>query len=299
MLEHTPKHFVLQLGSLISLYLSISFLLVLLFGLINIRFPDPIEGFYALESAASAVRTGVAAIIVFAPTYFILTRIVNKMRRKTSGGYLPLTRWLIYLSLLVGGGALLVDLVVVIYTFLEGDITNRFILKAFSVLVVVGIAFHYYLLDARGHWLKNEQKSIMFGVVAGLAMFAALAYGLANIETPSEVREGLLDEKQITDLQYIQSNIEIYYYENQKLPPKLEDITNVPAAPENRDSYTYQITDLGFQLCAAFATSNELKVKDEFATPIDKNALIKNAYNWQHGVGETCFKRVINKPDAE
>ncbi|MEN9922388.1 MAG: hypothetical protein RL097_665, partial [Candidatus Parcubacteria bacterium] len=37
--NHTAKHFVLQLGSLASLYLSLSFLLVLLFGVINLIFP--------------------------------------------------------------------------------------------------------------------------------------------------------------------------------------------------------------------------------------------------------------------
>ena len=38
--NHTAKHFVLQLGSLVSLYLSLSFLIVLIFGVINKMFPD-------------------------------------------------------------------------------------------------------------------------------------------------------------------------------------------------------------------------------------------------------------------
>jgi hypothetical protein len=37
---------------------------------------------------------------------------------------------LVYLSLLVGGGVLLGDLVAVILAFLNGEITTRFILKA-------------------------------------------------------------------------------------------------------------------------------------------------------------------------
>jgi hypothetical protein len=55
MKNNTPKHFALQLGSLISLYLSLTFLLVLLFGLINLKFPDAAEGYYMIERARAIV----------------------------------------------------------------------------------------------------------------------------------------------------------------------------------------------------------------------------------------------------
>src|SRR5690606_3877090 len=192
--EHTPKHFVLQLGSLLSLYLSISFLLVLLFGLINLRFPDPAESYYSLESYSSAVRIGIAMLVVFFPVYLYLTHAVNQIRRRTPDGmYLSLTRWLIYLSLLVAGGTLLIDAVIAIMTFLEGDLTERFLLKVVSVLVVVGVAFYYYLLDARGYWLTNVRRSYLFGVGAALIVLLSIIFGVNHIETPAEVREGRLD----------------------------------------------------------------------------------------------------------
>ncbi len=56
--NQTPKHFVLQLGSLISLYLTLGFLLSLLFGVINLKFPDATEGYWAIESGTQAVRLG-------------------------------------------------------------------------------------------------------------------------------------------------------------------------------------------------------------------------------------------------
>ena len=126
-MEHnTAKHFVLQLGSLVSLYLSLTFLLVLLFGAINIIFPDAADYVWEVESAQSQIRIGIAMVIVFFPTYLLITRIVNQARRKEqNGAYLGLTKWLIYLSLLVGGLVLLIDLVVVIMTFLEGEISER------------------------------------------------------------------------------------------------------------------------------------------------------------------------------
>jgi hypothetical protein len=126
--HNTPKHFALQIGSLISLYLSLAFLLVLLFGIINLKFSDATQGYWAIESASSSVRLGIAMLAVFFPTYLVLTRLVNKLRRgKNAEQYLTLTKWLIYSSLTIGIGALLIDLAVIIMTFLEGEVTARFI----------------------------------------------------------------------------------------------------------------------------------------------------------------------------
>lgn len=291
--EHTPKHFVLQLGSLASLYLSISFLLVLIFGIINLKFPDPSESYYSLEAAASGVRLGIAMLIVFAPTYLLLTRAVNKNRRENSdGAYLGLTKWLIYLSLLVGGGALLVDLVVIIMTFLEGEITQRFLLKSFALLLIVGAAFHYYLLDARGYWKDKESKSVMFGVGMIVVVLAAIGYGFGNIEAPAEVREGKIDELQITDLQQIQYSIEDYAIVNQMLPESLEDLPlEVPVAPEGRPAYSYNLTDTGFELCATFATASKSDVYPRNFIDSAKEAVIMNPYDWEHAAGDVCFQR--------
>lgn len=148
--NHTAKHFVLQLGSLIALYLSIAFFLVLSFGVINLSFPDALAGVWEIESAASSVRLGFAMVLVFFPTYLVLTRLVNTNRRGSNDhSYLNLTKWMIYLSLLVAGITLLVDLAVVIMGLLEGELTMRFILKALAVAVVTGAAFLYYIKDAQ------------------------------------------------------------------------------------------------------------------------------------------------------
>ncbi len=293
----TPKHFALQLGSLISLYLSVSFLLVLLFGLINLKFPDPVEAYYMVESASNSVRLGIAMVLVFVPTYLVLTRLVNKLRRsEVSDQYLTLTRWLIYLSLVVGIGALLIDLVVVIMTFLNGEITERFIYKALAVLVVIGAAVHYYILDARGYWIKEEGKSVMFAIGAAIVAFVAIAYGFSYIETPAAVRETKLDQTQVMDLQNIQAKIEEYLATNKTLPETYNAAYGdfpAPTAPAGRTAYTYVVTDTGFELCAEFAKESN---PDEFSGFFfDEKALIANGNDWQHKAGTYCFKRVVNK----
>lgn len=300
--NHTAKHFVLQLGSLVCLYLSLSFLLVLLFGLISLRFPDATDAFWQIEQASSSVRLGIAMVIVFFPTYLIITRQVNNLRRREpSGHYLTITKWLIYLSLLIGGVVLLGDLVAVIRQFLEGEITERFILKATAVLIVVGAAFSYYVLDARGYWIQQPRRSIAFGGVSALLVLTIIVLGFLSIEPPAEVREQRLDSVQVRDLQNIQHHIENYLVLNDTLPESLEDLeaVSLPTAPEDRPAYRYEITERGFQLCASFAEASPSNETPMLAPtrPKQESPHIINQGDWQHEAGDYCFDRIVENTD--
>ncbi len=294
-MENTPRNIVLQVGSLLALYISISFFITLLFGLINLMHPDATDSYWNIESAADSVRLGIAVLIVSLPTYLVLMRLVNSHRRETqTTTYQHLTKWLIYLSLLVGGLILLGTLATTIYTFLNGEITTRFILKATTIIGVVGLAFHYYLLDARGYWVKNEQKSIMYGIGIGLAVFTAVAFGFQYIETPAVVREMKLDEQQVNDLRNIQWQLESYLTTSSTTPTTLDeaygDLGPALTAPEGRDAYSYEVTATGFKLCATFARDNS----NEYATGFSDPALrIKNSENWNYKAGRYCFDRVV------
>lgn len=296
--NHIPKQFALQLGSLISLYLSLSFLLVLLFGVINLMFPDAAEEYYQTASTSSSVRLGIAMLIVFMPTYLILTRAVNKLRRQeVDKTYLILTKWLIYLSLVVGIGVLLIDLVIIIMTFLEGEVTQRFTFKAAAVGAVIGAAVHYYILDARGFWLTHESKSIMFGIGAGIVSFTAIGYGFAYIEPPAVAREIKLDQAQITDLQTIQWKLQDIITSSSTLPTTLTELYGphkVPTAPETRPAYTYTKTDTGFDLCATFSADADNSV-DQYGPKFVSTETIQNGNDWYYTKGNYCFKRTIKK----
>jgi hypothetical protein len=298
--NHTAKHFVLQLGSLISLYLSLSFLLVLLFGFINTLFPDAISSVWEVERSADSIRIGFAMVLVFFPTYIVLTRLVNKNRRKsTDHSYLGLTKWAIYLSLLVSGLVLLGDLVAVIMSFLEGELTSRFLFKAASVLIVIGSAFTYYILDAKNYWVKREQQSLWYGGVASLVILGLLIAALMQIPNPTEVREMKTDSRMVEALQNIQWRVEDYYQVNEELPvdlPTLFGELGVPKAPENKPAYTYEITGEGtYQLCATF-THSSTGIEDQYLSDrVSVAPGFPGNYNWDHKAGEWCFERVVQK----
>ncbi len=296
-MEHTAKHFALQLGAFITLYVSLTSLIVLVFSVINLLVPDASYGSWEIESSMSTIRFSIATLVVFFPTYLVLTRIVNKQRRDGSALYLGLTKWLLYLSLLAGGLLLLGNFVTTIYTFLNGELTLRFVLKAGTLFVAVGGAFTYYLYDARGYWQKNEQKSIYVGVVVSIVVLASIVIGFMQIQKPGEVREARLDDTQIQDLTTIQQRVEEKIDLGISLPTTLEEVYGdfpMKTAPEGRPSYEYRVTEKGFELCATFALASK---PDEFASSpyyIDEKSLIRNPYNWEHPAGKYCFERVVN-----
>jgi hypothetical protein len=198
----------------------------------------------------------------------------------------------------VGGLALLGDLVTVIMSFLNGELTLRFTLKALTVFLVVGAAFYYYFFDAKGYWLTHESHSVKFGAGACALVLIAMTVGFMHIEMPTTVREQKLDAQQVTDLQSIQWQLQNYYVINKKLPDTLDTIANpaAPTAPEGRAAYRYTVTADGFELCATFA--QESKATDYVgSTPVMEKGLIANPDNWQHGTGEVCFQRIMNKTD--
>jgi hypothetical protein len=293
---NTARNFVLQLGSLISLYISLSAVIAVVFGVINIVYPDAAAGYFEGEAARSGIRYGIALILVFFPTYILLTRFVNQIRRQETGTYLTLTKWLIYLSLLVGSGILLGDLVTVILTFLNGELTVRFALKALTLLCVIGIALSYYVLDVRGYWNQNEKQSKLFALGAAIIALVVVILGFFHIETPAEVREMRLDEQQVMDLQNIQWKVYEYYTNENTLPVSLEEAYGempAPAAPEDRSAYEYsRVDDDTFELCATFAHPSR---QDEYSMrPVSyAKEPLTGAYSWDHIAGDVCFERTV------
>lgn len=300
-MENTSKNFVLQLGALVALYASLSALIAVVFGIINIAYPDAAEGYWAYESAQSGIRFGLATLIVFFPVYLVLTRYVNQIRRKEHGVYLTLTRWLIYLSLFVGSAILLGDLVAVLWAFLNGEITMRFLLKAGALLVIVSAALKYYILDTRGYWTGHERQALMYAGAATILVVTAIVFGFTSIDSPSEVRERRIDQQQVNDLQDMQWRIEEHYRVNGMLPDSVNELyisETMPEAPEDRSSYEYNpLGRISYELCATFVHSSMRSENASIARPMYDRGYNPMNYNWEHAEGRTCFERIA--PEIE
>lgn len=289
------KSFVLQLASLVTLFVSLPALITLLFSIINLQFPDAADAYWQIASEEDTVRYSVAVLVIFFPAYLLITRMVNKARRNEGELYHTLTRWLVYLALLVAGVTMLTDLAVVVYTFLGGEITVRFILKALMLLVVIAAAFAYYAYDAKGYWQKREKQSIGIAVAALLVVVITMALGISKIAAPSEAREIRIDQQQVTDLQDLQWRVEDYYLTNSSFPANLETlfgVMSVTQAPEGREAYQYRITGLDtYVLCATFVMETPQTERS-----VSPSGAMKYQ-SWDHPAGEFCFERKITKTE--
>lgn len=122
-----------------------------------------------------------------------------------------LRRWLTYLTLFLTGIAIATDLIVLINSFLSGEITNRFVLKVVVVLVTTGLIFGYYLWDMRYGSVSNTKVPNIFRIVAILIVVASLVTGFIVMGSPGKQRNLRLDEQKVNDLQSIQWQVISYW----------------------------------------------------------------------------------------
>jgi hypothetical protein len=98
-MENTPRNVIVQLGSLIALYLSVTFFLTLVFGMINLIYPDAADTYYEIENATDSVRLGIAMVVVFFPAFIALTRVTTCITKTRKRKFLYARNPLAYLSL--------------------------------------------------------------------------------------------------------------------------------------------------------------------------------------------------------
>lgn len=295
-MDNTPRNFALHFGSLIFLYVSIAMLISLLFGLVNLAYPDDVtDYYYTFMSENDQIRNAFATLVVFFPAYILLTRQFNKIHRTDKTAYTLAGKWIVYLSLLIGVVVLLGDVVLVIQDFLNGELTIRFVWKTVILFGIIGSAVTYYLFDVRGYWDMHERTSQWAGVVATVFVVASMIFALTQIESPKTMRELRTDEIQIQDLQNIQYVIESSAQLSHQVPADLDAVfTNgaIPIAPAGREPYRYTKTsDRTFSICATFVHPSIGSNRDTVAIwNTEMNALS----DWSHDTGLVCFDREIH-----
>jgi hypothetical protein len=127
----------------------------LVFELINRAFPEP--GQRAVQSAGAAIRWPVSALVVAFPLFAYMSWLIARgVRLDPTRRSSKIRRQLTYLTLFVAACTLAGDLIVVIYSFLGGELTARFVLKAATIALIGGGGFAYYLTELRADEREAE-----------------------------------------------------------------------------------------------------------------------------------------------
>ncbi|MDP2683721.1 MAG: DUF5671 domain-containing protein [bacterium] len=298
-LRSTPKDVFLHLFNIFTFYLSIVAFIMLLTNYVEALFPDPLN--YYFGRIHSAVRWGTSVILVALPAYigtaWMFARDFAKVPAKRE---LKLRKWLVHFTLFISAITIIIDLMIFVYRFMNGDMTIQFMSKVLIVLLVAVAVFGYYLWDLKREDLKSKvPKKVAFAVSA--VVLISIIAGLFIIGTPMEQRSRRFDEQRINDLQIIQNEVINYWTKKKSLPENLgllEDNLygfSVPMDPGSKVSYEYMILeDLKFELCAVFETTADNSINSNtrysypYGGPYDKL--------WSHQSERTCFEKVID-PD--
>ncbi len=292
----TPKDFFLYVGAMIALYWSAGSLIALLFAIVDTVFRDELS--HSVDPYSGGIQFAIASLIVVFPiALFLFTTIKRVALRHPLKFSLPLRRWLLALTIFVTAVALLGDLIALINTFLGGELTARFALKALSVLIVAGVVFWYCLLELRvkGEAPVGVRKPFIWGTA--LLVFAAIVYGFVVMGSPATIRKLRFDERRVSDLQNIQWQIVNYWQQKARFPKALSELEDpiagykVPIDPKTKESYAFTLGEgYVFELCAAFELPSSERSRS-ITKPYPSDGFSEN---WEHGSGRVCFKRTID-----
>lgn len=297
-IKSTPKDVFLHLFNIVTFYLSVIGFITLFVNYINALFPDPLN--YYFSAISGGVRWASSVLFVAVPAYLISSWMLGKdIKKEPEKRDLKLRKWLIYFTLFISAITVIVDLMVFVYFFLDGEISARFFLKVLVVLLVAGAVFGYYFWELKR---KGEKTNIpmILAIVVSIVVLGSIIAGFFIIGTPSDQRNRRFDEQRVQELQTIQSQITYFWIQKNKLPEKLEDLNDdisgfvAPKDPGTKLSYEYKVLEpLKFELCATFAKPTQFK---GVLTSGERYAEPKGSYqeNWDHEEGRTCYTRTID-----
>jgi hypothetical protein len=327
----------LYLGVFISLVTSVVNILEIIFTAIDKRFADVLSNLYNYDLYNDSMRMAIASLCVMFPIYLFLSwytsRDISKFLYKKE---LLVRKIMIYVAIFVTLLTLVGTLVTLIYTYLGGELSVRFELKALSVLLVAISVFAYYLYCLKRDYTKKSNAPIVIGASATIFVVASLVWSVNIIGTPSEMRAKRIDATRLADISRIQQEILNRFNTTEKIPVNLSELNNpfqgyaVPSDPVTKVAYGYKViqqpilkmnfttnkkelaTPAIFELCATFEIARTVNERGQtigattVATPmgtggVDPMYSAMNYYYegdqssfWNHGVGETCFKRIIS-----
>lgn len=301
---HNAKSFFIHVGMLIALTVTLSYVLVLSFAVINIWFPDVLgDGmYYSVQSVFDTVRLAVATLIISFPVYVILAWLsFVQVRQEQGAQVLPLypvvglSKWVMYVIAFATVTTGLLTLSTIVYTFLGGEITSRFLLKSAVLLTVIGLTSIYYFQALR--FGTSRAKVKMHAYVLCALVITSIVLGFVVIGSPMKQRDIQFDERRSTALLSIQTAVDSFYQDQGRLPTSLEEMIQSPRAyyfetpfdPETSEPFEYAVTaQYTYQLCATFALDSAAAKRPQRGI-----GYMSNEQYFKHGEGRQCFTRQV------
>ena len=230
------------------------------------------------------IASALASILVAFPIYLLVSRTVLFDERKHPEKLdSPVRKWLTYMALVIAACVFIGDLITALTYLLRGELTSRFLAKAFVVFLISGGVFFYYFGSARkseepaaGGLARDAWMAAASAVVVGVMVISAFL----NIGAPKTQRTLRADNKRVQDLYRLSGQINARWNTNgHKLPTHLDELSGVPSAdPITRVPYEYHIKEASqYELCGIFSLESR------------QNDATSSLSKWSHTAGHQCF----------
>ncbi|MFA6466575.1 MAG: DUF5671 domain-containing protein [Patescibacteria group bacterium] len=300
MVKHdAAKYAFLYLLSLVALvFMSIS-VGIIVFQIINKEIIDIINN-YAASYNDGAMKFAISAIIVAAPIYYFTSRQIYK---NLFAGNLDkdagVRKWLTYFIMLISVVVMIGFLIATINSFLDGDLTTKFILKTLTALIISGTVFSFYFYDIRREEVQAKKDKVisLYAWISLVVVVVVFIFSWFNVDSPQETRKIKIDSEITNDLNQIHWAIRDYYTLNNSLPENIQILASDTEKrmitmdninnPSTGKVYEYTIIAADeYKICTDFLNSN-LDNKDNNSYAYYGSDLIL------HDAGYECFSRKV------
>ena len=231
----------------------------------------------------SVLRFAISSLIIAAPIYYFATRKINSALAKNElDPESAIRKWLTYLAIFIAAAIGIGDLIFVLNSFLNGDLTVKFLLKAGTIFAIVGGFGWYYFVDLQRKNFARDVRIKTFGAVFIVVVLACLVTAFSLVDSPFRARELREDSERVSELRTISYSVSDFFTQNSALPENL-DILEMQSKvrgenlldPVSSEKYEFEILGAKkYRLCANFVQPTA----DEYSDP-----------EWAHGAGRGCF----------
>ncbi len=299
---NAAKFVFLYLTHLVSLvFMAISFGMII-FQAINKFIEDPVN-LYSAFYQEDALRFGIAALLVFSPVYYVVSKFIYKALfngeiKRDSG----IRRWLTYLILFVSFLVFAGYLVGFIISFLSGELTIKFLLKVISVIVIAATVFSFYLYDIMRKETEGKKDKVVkiyfYATLAAVVIAFVGAFFVAG--NPATTRAKKLDDDILQKFNNIDNCVDQYYREKKVMPQNIDEIKNdcsylLDESLKDKvtgKAFEYRLKEgKAYELCAEFRSSNKNEQPKPYYSAPDMKSNI-------HDSGWQCLERKVYYVDT-
>jgi hypothetical protein len=249
----------------------------LAFQLIERWFADPLFSNSMQTYENYAITWALAAILIAYPLYLLISRAVLRDAaadpEKLDSG---IRKWLTYMALVIAASVFMGDLICALAFLLRGELTSRFLSKAFVVLALSGGVFFYYFGGLRNAEVQKTSRDRWMAGMSAAAVALMLVFGFLQLGPPRTQRALRADSQRVQQLYQHGNQVENYWKSHaSQLPASLDSVSGPKLDPITRARYEYHPGQGSqYELCAEFAQQSP-------------NG--DNQDTWDHPAGHHCF----------